>query len=123
MAINPRLLFGWGRGVLTETCPDRKLGLMGDVTEMDGPTFWESKELEPVEQTHIRQLRSGPPTHRTNSLEFSWMWLPSLEDTDGEETSAQHGEPGTRNQQPGTSTGQFTGISASIPSSSPGPGL
>lgn len=101
MAINPRLL-RLGGGVLTETCPDRKLGLMGDVTEMDGPTFWESKELEPVEQTHIRQLRSGPPTHspvvreghgrfhRTNSLEFSWMWLPSLEDTDGEETSAQH---------------------------------
>lgn len=26
-------------GKLTETCPDRTLGLMGDVTEMDGPTF------------------------------------------------------------------------------------
>ncbi len=26
-------------GKLTETCPDRTLGLMGDVTDMDGPTF------------------------------------------------------------------------------------
>lgn len=34
-------------GKLTETCPERTLGLMGDVTEMEGPTFWESKELEP----------------------------------------------------------------------------
>lgn len=34
-------------GKLTETCPERTLGLMGDVTEMEGPTFWESKEPEP----------------------------------------------------------------------------
>lgn len=34
---------------LTETCPERTLGLMGDVMEMDGPTFCESKELEPEE--------------------------------------------------------------------------
>jgi len=26
-------------GKLTETCPDITLGLIGDVTEMDGPTF------------------------------------------------------------------------------------
>lgn len=26
-------------GKLTDTCPERTLGLMGDVTEMDGPTF------------------------------------------------------------------------------------
>lgn len=40
---------------LTESCPDRywgaslsMLGLMGDVTEMDGRSiFWDSKELEP----------------------------------------------------------------------------
>lgn len=32
---------------LTETCPVRTLGLNGDVTEMAGPTFCESKELEP----------------------------------------------------------------------------
>lgn len=26
-------------GKLTDSCPDRMLGLRGDVTEMDGPTF------------------------------------------------------------------------------------
>lgn len=40
-------------GILTETCPERKLGLMGDVMEMEGPTFCESKELEPEEQVYI----------------------------------------------------------------------
>lgn len=51
---------------LTESCPDRywgaslsMLGLMGDVTEMDGRSiFWDSKELEPV-GTNIAQVRSG----------------------------------------------------------------
>lgn len=40
---------------LTESCPDRYCGasrrtpgLMGDVTEMDGPIFCDSNELEPV---------------------------------------------------------------------------
>lgn len=46
------MIWAW----LTESCPDRywgaslsMLGLMGDVTEMDGRSiFWDSKELEPV---------------------------------------------------------------------------
>lgn len=49
-------------GVLTETCPDRKLGLMGDVMEMDGPTFWESKELEPVDRPTAVSAQVRPPT-------------------------------------------------------------
>lgn len=51
---------------LTESCPDRywgaslsMLGLMGDVTEMDGRSiFWDSKELEPV-GTNIIQRHTG----------------------------------------------------------------
>lgn len=51
---------------LTESCPDRywgaslsMLGLMGDVTEMDGRSiFWDSKELEPV-NANIIQWHSG----------------------------------------------------------------
>lgn len=70
-------------GILTETCPERKLGLMGDVMEMDGPTFCESKELEPAEHIKLSRLTSCPNRFklawtdaehvpsRTNSLEFS----------------------------------------------------
>lgn len=56
-------------GALTESCPDRywgaslsMLGLIGDVTEMDGRSiFWDSKELEP----------DGVQTRRT----FTFVWM------------------------------------------------
>ena len=49
-------------GKLTETCPDKTLGLMGDVTDIDGPTFWESKELEPerTTQNSENETENGP---------------------------------------------------------------
>lgn len=54
MAINPgRRRGGGAEAVLTETCPLRQPGLRGDVTEMDGPAFWDSKELEPEEQRSV----------------------------------------------------------------------
>lgn len=88
MAIKPGLT-GWVLArrvlrILTETCPDRKLGLMGDVMEMDGPTFCESKELEPEERFHcligdvcfsvrfkLFWKKTERVPRRTNSLEFS----------------------------------------------------
>lgn len=34
-------------GRLTDSCPARLQGLMGEETDMVGPPFWDSKELEP----------------------------------------------------------------------------
>lgn len=61
---------------LTESCPDRywgaslsMLGLMGDVTEMDGRSiFWDSKELEPdgVQTEHIY---TNTNTHRDRNTD------------------------------------------------------
>lgn len=56
----------WNVTSLTESCPDRywgaslsMLGLMGEVTEMDGRSiFWDSKELEPVEAQMTHLFRS-----------------------------------------------------------------
>lgn len=104
---------GWG--VLTETCPDRKLGLMGDVMEMDGPTFWESKELEPVEKTHTRQ-RSGPappptvpwfrkdtegstgPTHWSSAGRGCRLWRTQMEKNHQHSIETKNQEPAARNQ-------------------------
>lgn len=50
-------------GKLTETCPVRTLGLMGDVTEMDGPTFWESKEAEPEQNVENKTGKRSIQLH------------------------------------------------------------
>lgn len=60
---------------LTESCPDRywgaslsMLGLMGDVTEMDGRSiFWDSKELEPA-GTDIIQRHTGVKEEREREI-------------------------------------------------------
>lgn len=67
---------------LTESCPDRywgaslsMLGLMGDVTEMDGRSiFWDSKELEPA-GTDIIQPHTGINKRERNLPTLTWFQL------------------------------------------------
>lgn len=67
---------------LTESCPDRywgaslsMLGLIGDVTEMDGRSiFWDSKELEPI-GTNITQQHGGIKQEEETLRTLTWFQL------------------------------------------------